>query len=115
MSRKQSPPRHSNFRPTLTQLEPREVPAVFGVGMQSPFAGDVGESAAAFTGGIALDTSLPTQDGKVVVTAATPIAAVQAVLTNSITATVGGQPVNYSPDPESISTRVTTHAGEWVA
>ena len=109
MSRKQSPPPLNNVRLSLTQLEGREVPAVFAVGMLSPFAGDVGESAATFTGGIALDTTLPTQDGKVVVTAATATAAVQAALVNTITASVGTTSVSYDADPDTIGTTTAAH------
>ncbi len=85
------------------------MPAVYAVGLLSPSAGDVGESAATFTGGIALDGTLPMQDGKAVITAATPIAATQAALVNTITASVGGQSANYSPDPEAIATTTTAH------
>ncbi len=77
--------------------------------MLSPFAGDAGESAATFTGGIALDTTLPTQNGKAVVSAATPIAAIQAALVNTITATVGTTSASYSPDPDTIGTTTAAH------
>ena len=82
---------------------------MLAVGMLSPFAGDVGESAATFTGGIALNTSLTMQDGKAVVTAATPLAAIQAALVNTITATVAGNSANYVPGATTIGTSVTTH------
>ncbi len=120
----QSPPRLSNFRPVVTQLEDRTTPAVYAVGMLSPSTGDVGSSAATFTGGIALDTTLPTQDGKAVVTAANSTAAIQAALVNTVTATVGGQSANYQPGPTTVSTppsaqlpfvvTTTTTAGEYV-
>ncbi len=80
----------------VTRLEEREVPALYAVGLLSPAAGDVGQSSATFAGGIALNSTLPTQNGKALVDAATPTAAIQAALVNTITATVGTQSANYS-------------------
>jgi hypothetical protein len=72
--------------------------------MLSPAAGDAGDSAATFSGGIALDPGLPTQAGKAVVTAASPTAAISAALTNTIVASFQGQSAGYDPDATTVST-----------
>ncbi len=88
----------------VTRLEEREVPALYAVGLLSPTGGDVGQSSATFAGGIALNSTLPTQNGKALVDAATPTAAIQAALMNTITATVGTQSANYSAGVGTIGT-----------
>jgi Bacterial Ig domain/DNA/RNA non-specific endonuclease len=109
MSVNNRPRRQSFGHLSLERLEAREVPALFAVGLLSPFAGDVGESAATFSGGLTLDATLSTRDGQVIVVADTPTDAIQAALVNTITATVGGQSANYLPDPETIATTVMAH------
>jgi hypothetical protein len=99
------PPRSSvSAKLSCERLEEREVPALYAVGLLSPSGGDVGQSSATFAGGIALNNSLPTQNGKALVDAATPTAAIQAAFVNTITATVGTQSANYSAGVGTIGT-----------
>lgn len=83
------------------------MPAAFAVGLLSPFAGDVGESAASFSGGISLNVALPTQGGRAVVDAANPVAAIQAALINTVTVTFAGQSAGYTPGATTVSTTTT--------
>lgn len=59
MSRNNRPPHRTFGRLNLEMLEAREVPAVYAVGLLSPAAGDAGDSAATFTGGITLEPPCP--------------------------------------------------------
>lgn len=83
------------------------MPAAFAVGLLSPFAGDVGESAASFSGGISLNATLPTQGGRAVVDAGNPVAAIQAALINTVTVIFAGQSAGYTPGATTVSTTTT--------
>ncbi|MCU0703964.1 MAG: hypothetical protein MUF18_08315 [Fimbriiglobus sp.] len=109
MSRNNRPARQTFGRLSLEQLETREVPAWFAVGLLSPASGDVGDSAATFSGGLTLNPDLPTRYGKVFVDAPNETVAIQAALVNSITASLGGLSANYTPDNDAVGSSTSTH------
>lgn len=80
------------------------MPAAFAVALLSPPDGDPGDSAATFTGGIGLNSTLPMQNGKAVADAANETAAIQSALADSVTATVGSNSAVYAPGPSTIGT-----------
>ncbi len=72
-----------------TQLEDRTTPAKFTISVLSPLSGDVGETAATFSGSL-------TKTSAVTVTAADATAAVKAAFSGSIQATLGGTTLTHT-------------------
>lgn len=88
----------------LTELERRELPALFGVRLVGSGEGLLGDTAATHTGSLSMTASLPSVNGWAVVDAADEVAAAKSALTGTITVTFSGATASYSASAATIGT-----------
>ncbi len=96
------------FRPTLLELERRDVPAWWSVAVPTPAEGTLGSTAATLTGGLGINPGQIVHNGTVQVFAPTALDAVTEALSGTISVLFEGVTVDHEFGPNTVG-EVTDH------